>query len=372
MSTLPGDATQQPSALGHLRVIEVGDIPASYATRLLADLGADVIKVEPPGGDPNRWLPPFSGNIEDTERSLTFINANTNKRSIVLDLVNSNIDRDTFAALLASADIFIEATPIGHLESLGFTDERLKEVHPGLATVSLTPFGRTGPYRNYKGSDAIANVMGGFIFSQGDDKRAPCPPPIHQAYQLAGAVAAMLGVAGARHRRRTGAGQRIDVSLQEALTFTTSSVSRYSYENNLTRRPGGRGSGTGANIYLCKDGRYVHFAGGARPNMWREVTSNWMPETVLAQPEWDNPQYRNAHAEEVNAAFAEFISQFDAEEFADEAQRRHLAAARLNTIGQFVNSEHVRVREWLQEWLSACGSHVRTVDKLDIAPSNYL
>src|SRR4030095_7545785 len=89
-------------ALSHIRVVELGDIPASYAARLLADLGADVLKVEPPGGDPNRLLPPFAGNIEDLDRSLTFINANTNKRSIVLDLQTSDIDRGVFAKLLAS------------------------------------------------------------------------------------------------------------------------------------------------------------------------------------------------------------------------------------------------------------------------------
>ena len=82
----PSYKRNNTGALSHIRVVELGDIPASYATRLLADLGADVIKVEPPGGDPNRLLPPFAGKVEDPERSLTFINANTNKRSIVLDL----------------------------------------------------------------------------------------------------------------------------------------------------------------------------------------------------------------------------------------------------------------------------------------------
>jgi len=132
------------SALGHLRVIELGDIPASYATRQLADLGADVIKVEPPGGDPNRLLPPFAGNIEHPERSLTFINANTNKRSIVLDLGHDS-DREIFSRLLASANLFVEATPLGYLEKFGFTDEWLSKEFPQLAIVSITPFGRTGP-----------------------------------------------------------------------------------------------------------------------------------------------------------------------------------------------------------------------------------
>ena len=111
--------SNQQAALSHLRIIEYGDIPASYAARWLGDLGADIIKVEPPGGDPNRRLPPFAGNIQDPERSLTFINANLNKRSIVLDITDSDADRQTFANLLAGADALIEATPPGTLESLG-------------------------------------------------------------------------------------------------------------------------------------------------------------------------------------------------------------------------------------------------------------
>src|SRR5262249_28357547 len=158
-------------ALSHIRIVELGDIPASYATRLLADLGADVIKVEPPGGDPNRLLPPFAGNIEDLERSLTFINANTNKRSTVLDLQTSPKDREIFAKLLASAQLFVEATRLGDLEAQGFTDDSLRKMNPTLVTVSLTPFGRTGPHRLYKGSDVIDNVSSGVLLCLGSDTR---------------------------------------------------------------------------------------------------------------------------------------------------------------------------------------------------------
>jgi formyl-CoA transferase/CoA:oxalate CoA-transferase len=125
----------QDLALSHLRVIEMGDIPASYATRWLADLGADVIKVEPPGGDFNRLLPPFAGNIPHPERSLAFIHANTNKRSIVLDLEDSS-DRQIFAKLLASADLFVEATALGDLERFEFTDQRFKESSPAAFSAS--------------------------------------------------------------------------------------------------------------------------------------------------------------------------------------------------------------------------------------------
>ena len=336
-------------ALSHLRVVEIGDIPASYATRWLADLGADVIKIEPPGGDPNRFLPPFAGNIEHPERSLTFVHANTNKRSIVLDLERES-DRETFAKLLASANLFVEATPFGCLENFGFDDQRFRETFPALVIVSVTPFGRTGPYRRYKGSDAIANATGGFLFGQGDNAKGQCTAPSHLAYQMAGAMAAMLALAGIRHARETGAGQRIDISLQEALTFAnSSSIARYTRENRLERRPGGKAyGGAGTNIYHCKDGRYVHFTTNM-PHMWKEFAQNWMTDKSLAGPEWENPRYRDAHADEVARAFANFIGQFDADDFANQAQARHLAAAPLNTIGQFVECEQNRVREWLQE-----------------------
>jgi crotonobetainyl-CoA:carnitine CoA-transferase CaiB-like acyl-CoA transferase len=338
------------SALSHIRVIELGDIPASYAARSLADLGADVIKVEPPGGDPSRWLPPFADNIEDPERSLSFIHANTNKRSIVLDIENRSADREIFAKLLLSAQLFLEATPWGDLERLGFSDERFRDNFPGLVIVSITPFGRTGPYRRYKGSDAIANASGGFLFGQGDDTKGQCTAPSHLAYQVAASMAATLGLAGIRHARLTGTGQRIDVSLQEALTFTnSSSIARYTRENRLERRPGSKNyGGAGTNIYRCKDGRYVHFTTNM-PHMWREFTQNWMTDSVLAGSEWENPKYREAHSEEVGKAFRDFIGQFTAEEFANEAQRRHLAAAPLNTVGEFVNCEQIKAREWLQE-----------------------
>jgi formyl-CoA transferase len=167
---------------------------------------------------------------------------------------------------------------------------------------------------------------------------------------MAGTMAALLGLAAVRHARRTGAGQRIDMSLQEALTFcNSSSVARYSRENRLERRPGGKAyGGAGTNIYRCKDGRYVHFTTNM-PHMWKEFAQNWMTSKALAGAEWENPRYRDEHSDEVAREFAEFIGQFGADEFANEAQARHLAAAPLNTIGQFVNCKQNGDRQWLQE-----------------------
>src|SRR5581483_937843 len=114
--------------------------------------------------------------------------------------------------------------------------------------------------------------------------------------------------------------------------------------NRLERRPGARAyGGAGTNIYRCKDGRYVHFTTNM-PHMWKEFAQNWMTDKSLAGPEWENPRYRDEHGDEVARAFADFIGQFDADDFANQAQARHLAAAPLNTIGEFVNCEQNRAR----------------------------
>ena len=163
-------------------------------------------------------------------------------------------------------------------------------------------------------------------------------------------MAATLAVAGVRHRRRSGVGQRLDVSLQEALTFTnSSSIARYTLENRMGRRPGAKTyGGSVTNIYRCKDGRYVHFTANL-PHMWRELTHNWMTGTILSEPQWEDMNYRDARSDEASAVVAEFISGFTADEFVAEAQGRHLSAAPLNTVGQFVEGEQLAAREWLQE-----------------------
>jgi crotonobetainyl-CoA:carnitine CoA-transferase CaiB-like acyl-CoA transferase len=334
-----------PTALGHLRVVEMGDMPAAYCAGYLAGLGADVVKVEPPGGDPNRWLPPFAGDIPDRERGIPFLNANLNKRSIVLD-VNEESGRKTLADLLARADLFIEATPVGHLASLGFDDARLKELNPGLVTVSLTPFGQWGPYSHFVANDVVATAVSGAMMSQGDDTRAPIVPPCQISYQLAAVHGAYLALAALRHRRRTGLGQRIDLSLQEALTYTaTSAIARYSQRSEIVTRSGVKGGA--ANIYQAKDGKYVQIA-IFMTGHWRVLTRDWMQDPVLSQPEWDSSQYRTDNEDLSMVLIQQFVEQFDSDEFVDQAQKRGLACCPVNSFEDFVTNEHMRARSWFQ------------------------
>jgi crotonobetainyl-CoA:carnitine CoA-transferase CaiB-like acyl-CoA transferase len=339
-----------PGALTHLRIVEYGDWPAAYTARWLGDMGADVIKVELPGGDPNRLMPPFAGNVEDKERSLSFINANINKRSIVLDLANSQQDRQTLLDLLAGADAFIEATPPGTLESWGLAQGTLLARNPHLVTVSLTPFGQWGPYSPYKGNHAVVEAMAGFMSAHGDDQKPPVVTPAHQTYQVAAVHGAYLTLAGVRHAKRTGAGQRIDLSLQEAITYMGSSaIARYTQRSEIVARNGAKPQGGGSNIFRCKDGRYVYISIYILPH-WHAITREWMEDPVLSSPEWDDAQYRGDNGDVINALFGAFIEQFTADEFVEECQRRGLPCAQVNTPGEFMDSAQLKARKWIQKF----------------------
>jgi len=346
MSELLRNEMGAPTALGHLQVVELGSIASAYCAKYLAGLGADVIKVEPPGGDPNRHRGPFAGDIGDLERSIPFLNANIGKRSIVLDL-DEGRDLDVFKDLLKHADLFIDGTVPGELASLGLSNEDLFHLNQGLVRVSLTPFGQSGPYKDYLANDAIISAMSGLSASQGDDAFPPVMPPTEIGTQLAGIHGAYLGLAGIRHVRRTGQGQHIDLSLQEALTYTGSAaVARYSQRSEIVLRPGNRGGA--ANIYKCKDGKYIMLAIFFATH-WSVLTKEWMQDPILSEPDWDNAQYRTDNQDIAQVLIGDFISKFTSEEFIKACQERGIACGPVNTLEGFINSEHMDARSWFSE-----------------------
>lgn len=339
---------EQPRGpLSHLQVIEVGGLPATYCAAHFAALGADVVKVEPLKGDPLRGTPPFAQDIAGPDRSLTFIAANADKRSIVLDWEHNSADRSVLRDLIAHADILIEATPPGQLDSIQLGQELLLNDHPGLVTISLTPFGQTGPYKDYVGNDPVIAAMSGLMASQGDNNLSPVVPPCHIATQIGGILGAFLGLCGLRHRRQTGYGQRIDVSLQEALTFANiQAVARYSQRSEVVKRPGA--SGGAFNIYEARDGKHV-FLAIYLVSHWHELTRSWMNHPVLSQPEWDDAQYRIDNIDVIQLLISEFVSGFDADDFVTEGQARGLACTPVNDLRSFVRDPHMRSRGWFQE-----------------------
>src|SRR3954465_12520496 len=188
-----------PSSTGDepLRGVEVIDLagPAAvFATRILADLGAHVLRLEPPGGDAVRRRAPFlDGDAPLTERSLYHLHHNANKESMVVDVATAE-GRRALADVLHRADVVVETAGTGELEAIGCAYDDVRTGNPGVVGASVTPFGRTGPWSGRKGSDLIGAAAGGLLWVSGSPKDPPVLPRCHQSYKKAPPPAATRGV----------------------------------------------------------------------------------------------------------------------------------------------------------------------------------
>ncbi len=337
-------ALESNTALGSLRVLDLGGLPTAYASRLLSDFGADVVLVEPPTGDPSRALPPFVGGRDDGEHSLAFVALHTNKRSVTVDL-NTETGQAQLKALAQRADVLLESYSPGHLQQIGLGVEDLHEINPGLVVCSVTPFGQTGPFSSYKGTDLHAEAMGGVMLLQGDPSKAPSMSPAFLAYSLTG-VHAGLGILHALFARaETGRGQHVDVSMQEANANIHFIVSQYGYNSSIAQRPG-VGAGGGSGIFQCSDG-WVGFS-PIQPNQFQAL-ADWMGNDVLRDPVWQDLRVRMENGEFITAEVGQFIAGFTVAEFVDEAQRRRIPAAPVSTVGGLAANIHLNEREYFQE-----------------------
>jgi crotonobetainyl-CoA:carnitine CoA-transferase CaiB-like acyl-CoA transferase len=219
--------TEKPGPLSGLRVIELADEQGEYCGLTLAGLGADVVKVEPPGGNPTRRIGPFYQDKADREGSLFFWQYNRGKRSIVLDLDRAD-DVAKFRALVATADILLETTPKGTLDKLGLGAAALAQSYPTLIHARVTPFGDDGPWRDFKGSDLVHLALGGVMMNCGYDPAPdgkydlpPIAPQMWHAYHVVGEQLTMAIMAALMYRFRTGEGQQVACAVHEAVAKCT-------------------------------------------------------------------------------------------------------------------------------------------------------
>jgi CoA:oxalate CoA-transferase len=220
-----------------LRILDLTRMLAGpYATMLLADMGAEVVKVEEPGGDPIRGIgPPF----EKDGRSAYFMAVNRNKKSVVLDLRRDD-DRRRFLELVRTADAVVDNFRAGVMERLGLTPERLREVKPDLVTCSMTAFGADGPYRSLPAFDLILQAMGGGMSITGEPGRAPTRAGVPVGDVAGGAFAALAVCAALLRRERTGQGQHIDLSLLDVQVSLLTYIAQYHLTDGQV--PGPQGS----------------------------------------------------------------------------------------------------------------------------------
>ncbi|MGI8971179.1 MAG: CoA transferase [Dehalococcoidia bacterium] len=202
--------------LGDITVLDLThQIVGPYATKLLADYGGNVIKIERPGGDPTRRLGPFPANQTHPERSGTFFYLNSNKRSVVLDL-REEAGREGFARLLDLADVVVESFRPGVLDALGVGWEFIHGQCPAVPLVSISNFGQSGPYRSYKGSDLVLYGFAGEMYSMGIAEREPVKMYGTAALVASGAAAASAIMAALLVGREQGLGQHVDFAITDS------------------------------------------------------------------------------------------------------------------------------------------------------------
>ncbi len=335
------------TALEAFQILDLTQSIGQYASRLLADLGADVIRVEPPGGGTARQALPFVGDVPDVERSIPFLHLNANKRSIVLDPMEQS-DRATIMALAADADAVIEDFTPGRLASLGLGYEDLHKANPSIILTSITPFGQTGPHAQLKGNDLIAQAMSDWLFNVGDEGDLPCAGPGDISVYIGGTHGALGTLLALYARRTSGAGQHIDVSLQEAMVASSSSmpIGRFSAATEIMRRFGGATNVAGVNCYQCSDGyamMNIHFA-----HLWKRL-ARWIDDPILEDPYWLTLDARHENAEVADAIIKEFALAMTTEEFVRGARECGLPIAPVNTFSDVSRSPQLAARGWFQD-----------------------
>ena len=339
------------------RVLDLTGGAGFLAGKILGDLGADVVKVEPPGGDPARAQAPFLRGEPGPERSLGWLAMNTSKRSVVLDLAD-DAGASRFRALARVADVLLESAAPGALAALGLGYEALQAENPGLVYCAITPFGQTGPYAGYRASDLSVVAMGGNASMTGDPDGPPtrCSQPT--AYFHAAPEAA-LGILMALYARdSTGRGQFVDVSMQECQLGTLlSGAGQVALTGRLGKRSGGF-LGRTREIWRARDGQ-VSFGlrgGPARiPNLIATVeymTECGMAPAWLRAFDWKNYSPISATDEELarlSDAFAAFFRTKSMRELYAEALKRRILLAPCNDAREILAQEQLRSRELFAE-----------------------
>ena len=285
------------SALDDVRVLDISQgIAGPLCAKLLADFGADVIKVEPPGGEAGRFMPPFFHDDPHPEKSLLFLLANLNKRGITLDLESPDGAR-IFKELVREADVVVETFQPGHLAALGLDYEVLESENRRLLMTSITYFGQTGPYSGYKGEEIVAYAMGGIMSISGTSDREPLKHGGFQSQYEAGLNGALSTAFALLLRDFTEEGQHIDVSIQEVVNSTLVINQPYfGWTGGVQGRRRSTGT-TFGNVAPCKDGYFVSQPGGGAS--WDSVAEFYGREE-LKEERFADPVQRIANGRDLD------------------------------------------------------------------------
>lgn len=348
---------EKAGALAGMRVLELSDESGMYCGKLLADLGADVLRIEAPGGDPARSIPPLwsdAAAASEAEPSLQtglrFRYLNTGKRSVALNLEDAEGKRHLLE-LATRADLVIECLAPGRLEELGVGFETLRRENPGLLMTSITGFGQNGPHRDFSASDLVINAMGGAVYVTGD----PADPPVtlagDQAFVMASTCAAASSLIALRQRGATGLGQHIDISAQEVMLAVThiSGAGKYLDDGVVPVRNGtSLFAAVPSGAYPCKDGLIYVIVN--RPLHWQAL-AQWIHEETgneeVIDPMFEGPSsVRIEYRELLDIFISDMTCKFSVQELYHEGQRRHIAMTPVNSYAEVAKDPHLTARKF--------------------------
>jgi crotonobetainyl-CoA:carnitine CoA-transferase CaiB-like acyl-CoA transferase len=335
-----------------LRVVELADDPAGELAGLqLAHMGAEVVKVEPVGGASSRHVGPFAGGVPDPERSLAFWHYNGNKRSVVVDLANDG--RPELDRLLDDADVLLSSLHPRQLRRLGIDLPTIAEARPSLVVVSITPFGLTGPWSEYRSSDLVGLAASGLLNTSGYDDHSlpPIRPGGDQAFHTAASFAHLGTLLALLERQRSGRGDLVDVAMHDACSVTCELANPYwFYPKALVKRQTCRHAQpepTQPALFRCADG-WVYFALILADQKPWQVLVEWLDSaglaTDLTDPAYLDVAYRQANFSHVQEIIEVFFLLQPAETAYLEGQRRGLPIGILNAPEDLFQDEHLRER----------------------------
>ncbi|MCS5637747.1 MAG: CoA transferase [Myxococcota bacterium] len=341
------------SSLSGRRVLEIADESGVYCGKLLADMGADVIKVEPPGGGASRSIPPFVGDEPGPDRSFHFLYMNTSKRGITLDIRRPE-SRPILRELALKADIVLETLPPGQLDELGIGYATLAAAKPAAVVTSITGFGQTGPRAGWKSSDLVAGAVGGPLYVTGEADDPPVSLAGEQHFLMASAFAASSSLIALLSAGQTGKGQHVDISLQETTLAVShiSGVGKWLDDGIIPRRVGtGLTASVPSGAYPCSDGRVYLMVN--RPAHWKALAA-WIHEETgneeVLDPLFEGPSSRRIEYRELLDLFiSELTGLHTVQEIFHEGQRRHIAFTPFQTPESVAADPHLASRNYFVE-----------------------
>lgn len=342
-----------PSALDGIRVLDLAGPMGVYCGKLLADLGADVIRVEPPQGDASRRIPPFYEDRPGLERSLFHWHFNANKRGITLDLTTRD-GQAVFRQLASRADVVVETFSPGYLAGLGLGYDQLSALNPRLVLTSVTPFGQDGPYAQYQGGELLGQAAGGLLWVCGWPDRPPVMMGGWPALYQASAQAAIGTLLALDWREQSGTGQHVDASVQGALPLSLmASMAEFHATGRQRSRQGDGHPGPLNGLFRCADG-YADFRFRGRPGRWERVVE-WLASKGaagdLGEPQWRDAEFRRRpeNQQHIDEVFQRFVAGLSREEAMDVGQRVGFEVGAVYTAEEVVKEAQLEARRFFVE-----------------------